>query len=210
MHQHTRSCQPSSRAAPRVGFRSWLTAGAMVAISCFAPAVLADEYADVLQMHRAAKHADALKKADQYLAGKPRDPQMRFLKGVILSDTGKQDEALAMFTKLTEDFPELPEPYNNLAVIYASQSQYDKARVALEMAVRTNPGYATAHENLGDVYLRLAGQAYGKSLQLDPTARSAQAKLKMLGENAPAPAKPAPGVPAAPTTGAKAPAKTGG
>ena len=211
MHQLTRSCQPSSRAVPRVGFRSWLTAGAMVAMACFAPAVLADEYADVLQMHRAAKHADALKKADQYLVGKPRDPQMRFLKGVILSDTGKQDEALAMFTKLTEDFPELPVAYNNLAVIYASQSQYDKARVALEMAVRTNPGYATAHENLGDVYLRLAGQAYAKSLQLDPTARSAQAKLKMLGENAPAPTKPAPGAPAAAApAGAKAPAKTGG
>ena len=207
MQQLTRSRPPSTSATPRIGFTSWLTAGALAAMACFAPTALADEYADVLQMHRSAKHADALRKADQYLVGKPRDPQKRFLKGVILSDTGKQDDALAMFAKLTEDFPELPEPYNNLAVIYASQSQYDKARVALEMAVRTNPGYATAHENLGDVYLRLAGQAYAKSLQLDPTARSAQSKLKMLGENAPAPAKP--GAAAAPA-GAKAPAKTGG
>jgi len=180
-------------------------------LACLAPTAHADEYTDVLQLHRAAKHADAMKKADQHLATKPRDPQMRFLKGVILSDTGKQDEALTVFTKLTEDFPELPEPYNNLAVIYASQNQYDKARVALEMAVRTNPSYATAHENLGDVYLRLAGQSYAKTLQLDPTARSAQAKLKMLGDNAPAPAKPAAATPAAAApAGAKAPAKTGG
>lgn len=207
MKQLTRSPQPNTQAARRPGLRSWLAVGTLAAMSCFPPAALADEYSDVLQMHRAAKHADALKKADQHLASKPRDPQMRFLKGVILSDTGKQDDALAVFTKLTEDFPELPEPYNNLAVIYASQSQYDKARIALEMAVRTNPGYATAHENLGDVYLRLAGQSYAKSLQLDPSARSAQAKLKMLGENAPAQAKPAA---AAPAAGAKAPAKTGG
>ena len=177
-----------------------------VAAACLSSSAHADEYGDVSQLLRTGKFSEALTKADTYLATKPRDPQMRFLKGVILADTGKQDEALTVFTKLTEDFPELPEPYNNLAVIYASQSHYDKARVALEMAVRTNPSYATAHENLGDVYLRLAGQSYAKTLQLDPTARSAQAKLKMLGDNVPAPAKPAADAPA----GAKAPAKTGG
>jgi tetratricopeptide (TPR) repeat protein len=110
---------------------------------------------------------EALSKADQYLAGKPRDPQMRFLKGVIQTESGKPADAVATFTKLTEDFPELPEPYNNLAVLYAGQSQFDKARAALEMAIRTNPSYATAHENLGDVYAKLASQAYSKALQLD-------------------------------------------
>lgn len=143
---------------------------------------MADEYGDVLQLYRGAKYAEALAKAEQYLSGKPRDPQMRFLKGVVLSDSGKTDEALATFTKLTEDFPELPEPYNNMAVIYAAQNQFDKARVALEMAVRTNPGYATAHENLGDVYVRLAGQSYARSQQLDPAARTVPAKLKLVSE----------------------------
>lgn len=147
-----------------------------------APIAYADEYADVSQMVRAGKLADALVKADQYLATKPRDPQMRFLKGVIQRDTGKTTEAIATFTRLTEDFPELPEPYNNLAVLYAGQSQFDKARTALEMAIRTNPSYSTAHENLGDVYAKLASQAYSKALQLDNENQAVPPKLALIRE----------------------------
>jgi len=142
----------------------------------------ADEYADVSQLVRAGKLPEALIKADQYLAGKPRDPQMRFLKGVIQRDTGKTSDAIATFTRLTEDYPELPEPYNNLAVLYAGQSQFDKARTALEMAIRTNPSYATAHENLGDVYAKLASQAYNKALQLDASNPAVPPKLALIRE----------------------------
>ena len=129
--------------------------------------VYADEYEDVSQLLRAGKMTEAATKADLFLTSKPRDPQMRFLKGVIQRNAGKLAEAIVTFTKLTEDYPELPEPYNNLAVLYAGQNQFDKARTALEMAIRTNPSYATAHENLGDVYARLASQAYNKALQLE-------------------------------------------
>jgi len=142
----------------------------------------ADDYADVSQLVRAGKLTEALNKADLYLAGKPRDPQMRFLKGVIQRDSGKTTDAIATFTRLTEDFPELPEPYNNLAVLYAGQSQFDKARTALEMAIRTNPSYATAHENLGDVYAKLASQAYNKALQLDGTNTAVAPKLALIRE----------------------------
>ncbi|MBC7377121.1 MAG: tetratricopeptide repeat protein [Burkholderiaceae bacterium] len=142
----------------------------------------ADDYGDVNQLLRSGKLADALTKADQYLAAKPRDPQMRFLKGVILTESGKPADAITTFTKLTEDYPELPEPYNNLAVLYAGQSQFDKARAALEMAIRTNPSYATAHENLGDVYAKLASQAYSKALQLDAGNTGVQPKLALIRE----------------------------
>jgi len=142
----------------------------------------ADEYADVSQLVRAGKLSEALSKADQYLATKPRDPQMRFLKGVIQRDSGKTTDAISTFTRLTEDFPELPEPYNNLAVLYAGQSQFDKARTALEMAIRTNPSYATAHENLGDVYAKLASQAYNKALQLDSSNAGVPPKLALIRE----------------------------
>ena len=140
----------------------------------------ADDYSDVTQLMRSGKLAEALAKADQYLAGKPRDPQMRFLKGVIQTESGKPADAIGTFTKLTEDYPELPEPYNNLAVLYAGQSQFDKARAALEMAIRTNPSYATAHENLGDVYAKLASQAYSKALQLDSNNTGVQPKLALI------------------------------
>ena len=136
---------------------------AALAAALISPLAHADEYGDVNQLVRAGKLADALGKADQYLAAKPRDPQMRFLKGVILTESGKPNDAITVFLKLTEDYPELPEPYNNLAVLYAGQGQYEKARAALEMAIRTNPSYATAQENLGDVYAKLASQAYSKA-----------------------------------------------
>ena len=142
----------------------------------------ADEYADVAQLVRSGKLPEALSKSEQYLATKPRDPQMRFLKGVIQRDSGKTTDAIATFSRLTEDYPELPEPYNNLAVLYAGQSQFDKARTALEMAIRTNPSYATAHENLGDVYAKLASQAYNKALQLDAGNPGVPPKLALIRE----------------------------
>ncbi len=142
----------------------------------------ADEYGEINQLVRSGKLAEAMKRTDQYLATKPRDPQARFLKGVIQSESGKPGDAIATFLKLTEDYPELPEPYNNLAVLYAGQNQFDLARAALEMAIRTNPSYATAHENLGDVYARLASQAYSKALQLDGNNTGVQPKLALIRE----------------------------
>jgi tetratricopeptide (TPR) repeat protein len=140
----------------------------------------ADDYTDVNDLVRSGKLTEAMAKADQYLAGKPRDPQMRFIKGVIQTEAGKPADAISTFTKITQDYPELPEPYNNLAVLYAGQNQFDKARAALEMAIRTNPSYATAHENLGDVYAKLASQAYSKALQLDGGNAGVQPKLALI------------------------------
>jgi cytochrome c-type biogenesis protein CcmH/NrfG/ketosteroid isomerase-like protein len=152
----------------------------VLAVTLSATAAYADDYADVNALVRSGKLAEALTKADQYLSGKPRDPQMRFLKGVIQTEAAKPNDAITTFTQITQDYPELPEPYNNLAVLYAGQGQYDKARAALEMAIRTNPSYSTAHENLGDVYAKLASQAYSKALQLDGTNTGVQPKLALI------------------------------
>ncbi|MDB5898134.1 MAG: hypothetical protein JWP41_1736, partial [Ramlibacter sp.] len=166
----------------RSNFPKTLGLAVLTAALFAAGAVRADEYGDVNQLLRSGKHAEALNKADQYLAGKPKDPQMRFLKGVVQTEAGRPNEAIATFQKLTEDYPELPEPYNNLAVLYAGQAQFDKARAALEMAIRTNPSYATAHENLGDVYAKLASQAYSRALQLDAGNTAVQPKLALIRE----------------------------
>jgi ketosteroid isomerase-like protein len=142
----------------------------------------ADTLQDVSRLLKQGQQAQALEQIDKYLSAKPKDAQGRFLKGVILTEMNKPNDAIAVFTKLTEDFPELPEPYNNLAVIYAQQKQYEKAKQALEMAIRTHPSYATAHENLGDIYARLASQAYDKALQIDSSNASAQIKLATIKE----------------------------
>ncbi|GAB3549237.1 hypothetical protein GCM10027343_30650 [Noviherbaspirillum agri] len=146
----------------------------------FAAPALADDVTDVSKLMRAGQYAEALSKADAYLSRNPRDAQMRFMKGVILTEENKSAEAITIFTKLTEDYPSLPEPYNNLAVLYAAAGQYDKARVALDAAIRTNPSYATAYENLGDVHAKLASQAYDKALQLDSGNSAAKSKLTLV------------------------------
>ncbi len=157
---------------------------AALAIVCaaalFAGAARADDYSDVSQLIRSGKYTEALTKTDAYLVAKPKDPQMRFLKGVALTQSGKTDDAIATLAALTQEFPELPEPYNNLAALYASQNQYDKAKTALEMAVKLNPAYATAHENLGDVYAKLASQSYGKSLQINANNPQLTQKIAAL------------------------------
>ena len=146
---------------------------------CFNPAS-ADEIQDASKLFRQGQNAQALSKIEDILADKPKDAQARFLKGLILTEQGKSADAIKIFTSLTEDYPELPEPYNNLAVLYAGQGQYEKAKVALEMAIRTHPSYATAHENLGDIYAKMASQAYDRALQLDRNNTSTQTKLEMI------------------------------
>ncbi len=165
-----------------------------LALLAVALPALADDYDDVSTLMRSGRMADAVNLADKYLSTRPRDPQMRFLKGVIQRETGKQEDALATFTALTQEYPELPEPHNNLAVLYAARNEFDKARASLEMAVRTNPDYATAHENLGDVYVRLAASSYTRARQLDGTNPGLTIKIdlarQLLGRPIPPAAPP--------------------
>ena len=141
-----------------------------------------DDYQEASRLFRSGQQAQALERVDNFLKGNPKDARARFLKGLILTEQNKPADAIRLFTGLTEDFPELPDPYNNLAVLHASQGQYDKARAALEMAIRTHPSYATAHENLGDIYAKMASQAYDKALQLDKSNAAAQTKLELIKE----------------------------
>jgi len=165
---------------------------ACAALLCLAFAASADDVQDASKLLKDGQRDQALERVNKALAAKPRDPQARFLKGIILTEQGKTKDAIEIFTKLTQDYPDLPEPYNNLAVIYAGQGEYDKARAALEQSIRTHPSYATAYENLGDVYAKLASQAYNKALQIDSSNTGAQNKLslvrELVGGPAPAPA----------------------
>ena len=126
------------------------------------------------------KYALAVEKLDALLAKRPREPRARFLKGVAETEQGRGDAAIALFRALIDDYPELPEPYNNLAVILAQRGQYESARVALETAIRTAPDWSVPHENLGDIYARLAADEYGKAAKLDKTNKSAPAKLVLV------------------------------
>ena len=140
----------------------------------------ADELKDITEMAESGQQAVALDRINSYLAANPKDAKAMFMKGIILAETGKRDDAIKAFTELTEKYPNLPEPYNNLAVLYADIGQYDKAKKALETAIKTHPSYATAHENLGDIYARMASEAYDKALRLDNGNTRAQSKLSLI------------------------------
>lgn len=157
-----------------------LAATCVVVASPLAWAGPLEDRAEAITLYRAGKIEAASAKINAFLTAQPKDPQGRFVKGLILTEQKKVPEAIQVFTALTEDFPELPEPYNNLAVLYASQGNYDKAKAALELAIHTHPSYATAHENLGDIYAQLARRAYDKALQLDKNNTAAQTKLSMV------------------------------
>ena len=152
----------------------------LVGAASLAWAAPADDLREAQKLYGQGKFQPALEKVDTFLKAQPRDPQGRFLKGLVLTEQKRVPEAIQVFTGLTEDFPELPEPYNNLAVLYASQGNYDKAKSALELAIHTHPSYATAHENLGDIYAQLASRAYDRALQLDKNNATAQLKLSMV------------------------------
>jgi tetratricopeptide (TPR) repeat protein len=128
------------------------------------------------------QYAEALKKLDQHLAKNPQDAEARFARGLALTKLNRTPEAMKVFTDLTRDYPQLPEPYNNLAVLYAQQGDYEKARDALEAALATHPSYATAHENLGDIYAALAGAAYNRALMLDQGNQTVRNKLNLIGQ----------------------------
>ena len=190
--------------------------GSFMALSAVAQtAQSSGETVEIQRLIKDGQHAQALKLIDESLAKNPKDAQMRFRRGVALSMLDRKAEALGVFQKLVEDHPEMPAPYNNMAVIYGAQGEYDKARGALERAIRTNPAYATAYQNLGDVYAQLASQAYSKALQLDKSDTSVTPKLALLRElttgttatpGAAAAAKPTPAAQVAAPPPAPAPA----
>jgi Flp pilus assembly protein TadD len=131
------------------------------------------ELLEARSMIQAKRWAEAAQLVESQLEKRPRDPQWRFLQGVLFAEIGKRNESINVFELLAEDFPELAEPYNNLAALYIEGGELHKARLLLERAIQNRPDYALAHENLGDVYSRLAKQSYdraSKSQQPSPAA----------------------------------------
>ncbi len=150
------------------------------------PAPRNNDFQEASLLYRNGQFERALGHVDAWLKERPQDARGRFLRGMIFTQLKKTDQALRIYTELTQDFPELPEPYNNLAVIYADQGELERARGLLESAVRANASFTAAHENLGDIHTRLAAAAYAKALQLDASNKAVAAKLKSVNDLIPA------------------------
>ncbi len=141
-----------------------------------------EPYDGAIAAYRDGRINEAMALTETALQADPRNPRLRFLKGVILTDTSQPAAASEVFRGMIRDFPELPEPYNNLAVIQAAAGDYDGARQSLEQSVVALPSYALARENLGDIYLQLAIRAYQDAGRLDAGNLSARRKLSIARE----------------------------
>jgi colicin import membrane protein len=140
------------------------------------------ELQEVQKLMAAGQLKAALARADEQLVKNPRNAQMRFVRGVILTEMKDTDAARVAFERLNQDFPELPEPYNNLAVLAAAQGELDRARALLEAALSARPDYATALENLGDIHLQMSADAYQRAARLQPANRALGNKLSLTRE----------------------------
>lgn len=123
----------------------------------------ADDLAGAQRLWLAGQKAQAVEQVEQGLVRTPEDLQLRFALGVMRMELGERAKAMGIFTRLTQDFPDLADPYNNLAVLHAAAGELDDARAALEQALRLQPEHAQAQENLGDVLVRMALRAYQRA-----------------------------------------------
>jgi tetratricopeptide (TPR) repeat protein len=170
-----------SVAMPPALLRTLALAFALVALPCFAfdePNLLKD----VPKLISTGKLDDAERIVDRVIAADPKSAAARFQKSILLNERGKTDEAIKLLQELTAEYPELPEPYNNLGVLYAAKGRYDDARFAFESAIRADPGGVSplTYENLGDLFLKLADQEYEKGMKLDPKNQALQTKRNTI------------------------------
>lgn len=144
------------------------------------PTVISTPHNDVRKLLRQAKYPQALLLVNKGLANNPRDPQMRFWQGFLFEQLDQPEMALQVYLDLTREYPELAEPHNNLGVIYAAKGDYPNAKASLDAALRANPNYATAHENMGDLLVNMARQSYDRSLAIVPKQRGITQKIQRL------------------------------
>lgn len=137
----------------------------------------ADEAAEVRALVARGDLFAALARVEKATTASPRDVQLRFLQGVVLMDLKRDEEALAHFTRMAQDYPELPDPYNNIALLHARAARLEQARQALETALRNDPTHRTARANLGQVHLMLAVQAWELAAAGGPADGTLQRKL---------------------------------
>ena len=171
------------RTFPPLNFRFDCTSMVQVALVCMAllgTAAHADVYGDVEHLIRNGQYDRAMAQSDARLKAAPHDPQMRLLRSRILDAQGLADQAVGVLESLTLEFPELPEPHNNLAVLYARQGRTQDALTSLGKALQVRPDYTVALENLGDLHLNLALQAYGKAAASPQPSATAHRKAGVI------------------------------
>ena len=185
MHLHLALHAFTLQAVPFIGWRV-LRAGFFVSLLVLMGSwARADVYTEVNDKITSGQLQAAQSLVTRHLEKQANDPQMRLMQSQIQAAQGQTILAQETLEALTQEFPELPEPYNNLAALYAQQYAFEKALSSLAQAIRARPDYALALENMGDVHVALARQSYLKSKALPSQSPlitlRLDTKIKLLG-----------------------------
>ncbi len=134
----------------------------------------------VEQLFRSGNNAAALELTELGLKKNPKSLQLRFMRANALERLGRTQEARQSLTDMIAQYPEIPDPYNNLARLEAAEGRLEEAVRLLHRALLINPDFALARKNLGDVYLALARECYEKASPQLPANRSLAYRLETL------------------------------
>ena len=170
--------------------RRALIAFAMAVTAFWAAVSHADDpVARALSLVSQEKYSEARAVLEPLLQRQPNAPRVRLLNGVLLAREGNGREAVAIFERLRGERPDMFEPYNNLAVLYAEQGRLDEAHEMLFAALERRPD-PVAYANLGDIYTRLADRAYTRARDVPGTFGAAIQRIPARRPVAGAAAKP--------------------
>lgn len=128
----------------------------------FSTPARADIGTEIQALLSSGQAPQALVRAQAAVAANPRDPQARFMLGLVSMELGKNAEAMAIFMQLAQQYPELPDPLNNIALLHVRANALPLALEALESALRNDPSHTLARTNLAEVHLMLAVQVWEK------------------------------------------------
>lgn len=149
-------------------------------LSAWPLAAHADAYDDVERQLRNGQLERAETLGQKHLQSHPQDPQMRLLISRIQDARGQSALARETLQALTLEFPELPEPHNNLAVLLAREGRLSEAIDSLQRALQARPDYTQALENLGDLHLSMARDAFLRASRTPTPSLSASRKAEAL------------------------------
>ena len=137
-------------------------------------------YAQAQSMAENGNPRGALKQLETRLSTRPDDSRAAYLKGLVLMQLGRSEEAERWYKMMQANFPDLPQPGNALAVIYAGRGDLPAAEAALRALLEKHPDHTSARVNLARLYIQMAQAEYEKALKDTPDNAMIARKLEAL------------------------------
>ncbi len=125
------------------------------------------------------KFAAAIETGELLLKQNPKRADVQFLTAYAYQMKRRTARATDLYKSLIRQHPELPEPRNNLAMIYLAKGDHDTASKLLVEAINTHNSYATAYENLSRIYTGIASEAYRRALSESSESAKYSQKIEL-------------------------------